>query len=178
MCRTFGTLHAALDALGIEHGVSHVKMRLTADGPKIIEVNARLGGDLIPHLVDLATGVQLPLAAAALACGEDHPFAPALNCSAAIELLYPPTSGTLVTRRTDPTLDTDPAAALWLDRLVWEREIGDDVTLPPDGDVDTARLGHLVVTAPTPGHCHQHIENTLAKLTIQVSPYPHHVPAA
>ncbi|MFE2426892.1 ATP-grasp domain-containing protein [Streptomyces sp. NPDC059373] len=167
---------AALEALGIEHGVSHVEMRLTTDGPKIIEVNARLGGDLIPHLVDLATGVQLPLAAAALACGEGHPLTPDRRNSAAIELLYPPISGTLVTCHADPTLDADAAA--WLDRLVWEREIGDDVTLPPDGDVDTARLGHLVVTAPTPDHCHQHVETALAKLTIQVSPYPHHNLAA
>jgi hypothetical protein len=58
---------------------------------------------------------------------------------------------------------------------VWEREIGDDVTLPPDGDVDTARL---VVAAPTPDCCHQHIETALTKLTIQVSPYPNHDLAA
>lgn len=56
-------------ALGFTDGVTHTEVMLTADGPKIIEVNGRLGGDLIPYLGLRATGVDTGLAAAAVATG-------------------------------------------------------------------------------------------------------------
>ncbi|WP_394176280.1 ATP-grasp domain-containing protein [Guptibacillus hwajinpoensis] len=37
----------ALRAIGIDNGPSHVELKLTKDGPKIIEVNGRPGGDKI-----------------------------------------------------------------------------------------------------------------------------------
>ncbi len=43
-------LKAAHRELGIGHGITHTEVKLTARGPVIIEVNARLGGDLIPYL--------------------------------------------------------------------------------------------------------------------------------
>lgn len=39
---------AANEALGIDRAVTHTELMLTADGPKVVEVNGRLGGDLIP----------------------------------------------------------------------------------------------------------------------------------
>lgn len=54
-------------ALGFTDGVTHTEIMLTASGPKIIEVNGRLGGDLIPYLGLRATGIDTGLAAAAVA---------------------------------------------------------------------------------------------------------------
>ena len=48
----------ALRALAFEHGLAHVEVMLTADGPVIIEVNARAGG-AVPYLMALAGGVDL-----------------------------------------------------------------------------------------------------------------------
>jgi biotin carboxylase len=56
-------------ALGFRDGMTHVELKLTSRGPKVIEVNARLGGDLIPYLGLRATGIDPGLAAAAVACG-------------------------------------------------------------------------------------------------------------
>ncbi|WFE41144.1 ATP-grasp domain-containing protein [Micromonospora sp. WMMD998] len=56
-------------ALGFTDGVTHTEIRLTRQGPKIIEVNARIGGGLIPYLNVLGGGADLGLAAAAVACG-------------------------------------------------------------------------------------------------------------
>jgi biotin carboxylase len=64
-------LRQAHAALGFDHGVTHTEIRLTRSGLKVIEVNARLGGDMIPYLGLRATGVDVALAAAAIACG--HP---------------------------------------------------------------------------------------------------------
>lgn len=50
----------AVIALGIVNGPSHVEIKLTKNGPKIVEVGARLGGDCIAtHLTPLSTGVDL-----------------------------------------------------------------------------------------------------------------------
>jgi biotin carboxylase len=49
----------ALRALGMTFGAAHVEMRVTEAGPVLIEVNARLAGDRIPDLVELATGIPL-----------------------------------------------------------------------------------------------------------------------
>ncbi len=59
---------AAIRALGITDGISHVEMRLVDGRPRLIEVNGRLAGDMIGHLVRLATGIDLPRAAADIAC--------------------------------------------------------------------------------------------------------------
>lgn len=50
----------AVKALGISNGPSHVEIKITEDGPKIVEVGARLGGDCITtHLTPLSTGIDL-----------------------------------------------------------------------------------------------------------------------
>jgi biotin carboxylase len=49
----------ALTALGHLDGPAHVEVMLTEDGPKIVEVNRRLGGDRIWELLQLSTGVDV-----------------------------------------------------------------------------------------------------------------------
>ena len=44
------------EALGFEHGATHAEFKLTPNGPRLVEINARLGGDFIPCLGMLATG--------------------------------------------------------------------------------------------------------------------------
>lgn len=51
---------AANLAIGITNGPSHTEIKVTKDGPKIVELGARLGGDNITtHLVPLSTGVDM-----------------------------------------------------------------------------------------------------------------------
>ena len=49
----------AVAALGIENGPSYTQLRVDADGPKVIEVAARLGGGHDAELVEAVTGVDL-----------------------------------------------------------------------------------------------------------------------
>lgn len=63
---------AANKALGITSGPSHTEIIVTKDGPKIVELGARLGGDCITtHLVPLSTGVDMVESAIKIALGED-----------------------------------------------------------------------------------------------------------
>ncbi len=51
---------AANRAIGIKNGPSHTEVKITKDGPKIVELGARLGGDNITtHLTPLSTGVDM-----------------------------------------------------------------------------------------------------------------------
>lgn len=60
----------ALNALGIENSASHTEVMLTAEGPKVIEVGARLGGDFIAsYLTKASTGVSMDRAAIQVALG-------------------------------------------------------------------------------------------------------------
>jgi biotin carboxylase len=49
----------AVAALGIENGPSYTQLRVAADGPKVIEVAARLGGGHDAELVHAVTGIDL-----------------------------------------------------------------------------------------------------------------------
>jgi biotin carboxylase len=61
----------ALDALGVTVGCFHTEVKLTPDGPRIIEVNGRLGGG-IPDMVVRATGVDLFKLSLDVALGADR----------------------------------------------------------------------------------------------------------
>ncbi|MGH3854271.1 MAG: ATP-grasp domain-containing protein [Pseudonocardiaceae bacterium] len=49
----------ALRALGLGWGAAHTEVRLTSSGPRIVEINPRLAGGMIPQMVAEATGVDL-----------------------------------------------------------------------------------------------------------------------
>jgi biotin carboxylase len=66
----------AADALGVSHGCLHVEIKLTAQGPRVIEVNGRLAGGGIPDLVSAYTGVDLFECAMMSALGRRIPMRP------------------------------------------------------------------------------------------------------
>ena len=58
-------------AVGIQNGPAHAEVIVTADGPKMVEIGARLGGDCITtHLVPLSTGVDMVEMTIRIALGE------------------------------------------------------------------------------------------------------------
>ena len=62
---------AANRAVGITNGPSHTEIIVTKEGPKIVELGARLGGDCITtHLTPLSTGVDMVRCCIAIALGE------------------------------------------------------------------------------------------------------------
>lgn len=48
----------ALGAIGYTHGLSHIEVMITADGPRIVEINPRQAGGYIFDLVHLVTGAH------------------------------------------------------------------------------------------------------------------------
>jgi biotin carboxylase len=62
------TAGAALHALEFVHGMAHTEIMLTAQGPRVIEVNARVGGAL-PYLFPMCSDVNLVEQIARVALG-------------------------------------------------------------------------------------------------------------
>ncbi|MEV3857608.1 ATP-grasp domain-containing protein [Streptomyces sp. NPDC050095] len=158
---------AAVQALGITTGVQHVELRLTPTGPRLIEVNGRIGGDLISRLVREATGLDLPRIAADLALGKTPDLTATRRACAAVHLLYPSVSGTVIARHISVGYAEHTP---WLKQVEWLRDIGDDVLLPPDGDMFTARAGYLLITARTAAQARARMDEALDQITLTVSP--------
>ncbi|MFK0154261.1 ATP-grasp domain-containing protein [Streptomyces sp. NPDC090493] len=158
----------AVRALGIDCGVLHVELRLTGRGPAVIEVNGRPGGDLIPLLVQQATGVDLMAAVADLATGAVPDLRPTRQRSAGVRFLYPAISGRVGPLHVPVSLREQP----WLERLVWTRRAGEQVTAPPLASIDD-RLGHWVVTGESADECQRHLVEVLLQVAAPIDPAAH-----
>ena len=81
----------AVKAVGINIGPAHVEMILTENGPKMVELGARMGGDCITtHLIPLSTGIDMIKATIDCACGKKHDIEPKFNKGSAIRYLDAP----------------------------------------------------------------------------------------
>lgn len=75
----------AVKAVGITDGPAHVEIMLTKDGPKMVELGARMGGDCITtHLVPLSTGIDMIKATIETSCGITPDIEQKLNKGSAI----------------------------------------------------------------------------------------------
>ncbi|HET7013902.1 MAG TPA: ATP-grasp domain-containing protein [Streptosporangiaceae bacterium] len=60
---------AALSAVGLDHGVAHIQVRYTGDGPRIVEINPRPPGGVLAHVTHVVSGVDMVRAAIEAALG-------------------------------------------------------------------------------------------------------------
>ncbi|MBT2468843.1 ATP-grasp domain-containing protein [Streptomyces sp. ISL-66] len=91
------TAVAAIKALGLDQVVCHTEIKLTPDGPRVVEVNPRPAGNQITELVRRVTGIDLAAACVDVALGRDPDLTPRATGvrSAAIAFLLPDTTGVL-----------------------------------------------------------------------------------
>jgi biotin carboxylase len=145
-----GLLQDIHAALGFTDGVTHTEIMLTADGPKVIEVNGRLGGDMIPYLGLQAAGVDTGLAAAAVACGRAPEVVRDRNRVAAVRFFYPAQEDTVIQSiRFDFGGQGAPAA---VDQLALLPDIGSVKSPPPRGTV-AGRIAFATAIAQTADEC-------------------------
>lgn len=80
-----GITKLANKAIGIDNGPSHTEIIVTEEGPKIVELGARLGGDCITsHLVPLSTGINMVECCIKIALGEKPNIERKFNKASAI----------------------------------------------------------------------------------------------
>lgn len=75
----------AVKAVGLKNGPAHVEIILTKDGPKMVEMGARMGGGCITtHLVPLSTGIDMVKATIDICLGQTPDITPKQQKGSAI----------------------------------------------------------------------------------------------
>jgi biotin carboxylase len=148
-------------ALGFTDGMTHTELKLTPAGPKVVEVNARLGGDLIPYLGLRTSGMDPGLAAADVACGERPVPAPDRSLVGAVRFFYVDEDMTVGAVEVDRSGLPDA-----VDRVVILAEPGDKVSPPPKGTL-WGRVAYATAVAETAAECADALDAVEAALTIR-----------
>ncbi|MEV0027507.1 ATP-grasp domain-containing protein [Nocardia sp. NPDC050793] len=156
-----GTLAAAHRELGVENGITHTEVRLTARGPLIIEVNGRLGGDLIPFLGKIATGIDPGEVLVDVATGHRPATRPTRKAAAGIRFGYPE-------RDTLVRSVTVPEHAPGLVTAAAMVEPGAELRLPPGGYI--ARHSFVVCEAADAPRCSELLKAASASVELVGDP--------
>jgi biotin carboxylase len=155
-------LQAAHSAVGYRDGITHTEVRLTTGGPKIIEINARLGGDLIPHAGVLATGIDPGEVATDVACGVPARTRPTLRRVAAVRFMYP--SQDVIAAGVEIDEQRLPQAVEVFGALAGP---GQELLLPPGGNV-TCRYAYAIAVGDAAAECESALDEASAAMTLLV----------
>lgn len=160
-------VRGALAAVGHDHGISHTEVKLTADGPRVIEINPRPGGNYIVELIQRVTGIDLLDAQIELALGREPDLSPRATgvSSAAIKFLVPPRGGRVETVEGVDSLDSDPHLARWSLAAI----AGSDVAEPID---NACYLGHVVAVDASGQGARAHAERALGRVRLHYAASP------
>jgi len=156
-----GTLALAHRALGIEDGITHSEMRLTPRGPVVIEINGRVGGDLIPLLGKIATGIDSGEVLFDVATGQRPDITPTRRSVAGIRFGLP--AADCVVRSV-----TVPSALPGLVTASPMVEPGTTLRLPPGGYL--ARHSFVVCEATDVTTCRRLLAETSAMVEVDAEP--------
>jgi len=151
----------AVLAVGIENGPAHVEIMLTANGPRMIELGARMGGDCITtHLVPLSTGIDMVEASMRIALGEEPDIAPKKQRGSAIRFFNVPV-GTI-----EGIEGVDAARAIeGVREITFTKSVGDQT-----GEIgsSTDRVGFVIAEAATAEAAVKICEEALKTVTVTV----------
>ncbi|WP_053691596.1 ATP-grasp domain-containing protein [Streptomyces sp. WM6372] len=160
----------AVKALGLGWGAAHVELRMDGHDVRVVEVNPRLAGGMIPELVRHALGIDLvacQVGAAVGAPATDTP--PATGRSAAIRFLTSDRPGSIADRtRTERALETARSVP-HTETAVLYRAPGDPIE--PARDF-RGRLGHVIASAAGASLAGASADEALRELAGALAPAP------
>lgn len=148
-------VHGTHAALGFRDGFTHTEIMVTADGPKLIEVNARIGGDMIPSLALLSTGIDQAIVTADLALGREPDLTADRHRCSAIRFFYVEENNT---RLDTIGFETDGAELPpQIDQMVTMLPPGTVTSPPPEGNIG-GRIAYVTAAGDTVQECEAAIE--------------------
>jgi biotin carboxylase len=159
--RLLADVHAAL---GCTDGMTHTELKLTDEGPKVIEVNGRLGGDLIPYLGWHATGIDSGLVAGEIACGLPPTVTPRWHQVSAVRFHYVEKDDT---RIEEIRVDRDGLAPA-VDRFEVVARSGAVLSPPPKGTL-FGRLAYVTAVAESAAACRQALDSASDALMVRTA---------
>jgi len=152
---------AMLDAVGFDHGAAHIELMLTADGPRLVEINARLVGAKIPRLVGHALGRSLHDDVIALHLGEPLCVEPFTQPQAAAVLRWVVADRSGILDRVDLP-SPDDARIRCVEML---KTAGDPVRAPLE---NADRIGYVMVFGPVRSEAERLAEDFVARARVRL----------
>jgi len=151
----------AVKAIGINNSAAHVEIIVTDNGPKLVELGARLGGDCITsHLVPLSTGIDMVKASIDLAMGHKPDLNKTIEKVSMIKYI-PSTKGILKNIKGIDQAREIPG----IKEVTITKQIGEEVgNIKNSGD----RLGYIIVQASSYQEAEEISFNALNKIIVEV----------
>lgn len=148
-------------AIGMSNGPSHTEIKVTPQGPKVIETAARLGGDYITSkLVPLSTGVDLVRSSVALSLGKAFDADPKRDKGSAIRFITSD-CGTIGSITIEESLYDIPG----FEELELYKDAGDEISSPHSSN---DRIGHVICSGPDARTAISAAESALAKVKVDL----------
>ena len=152
---------SACKSVGIDKGPAHVEMKVTARGPVMIELGARMGGDNITtHLVPFSTGIDMVGSTIKVALGEEPEIEPTLHCGSAIRYFDAPFG---VIRAIEGIEDAEKIPGIR--QITFTKGIGEESTLI---ECSNDRIGFVIAQAATAKEAINACEKAMATIQIEV----------
>lgn len=146
----------ALDAIGFDFGSCHTEMIFTTNGPRLVEVNPRIGGSGISRLIERASGQDIVVDYLKMFLGEALPSIKSLGRSVTMRSVLPERSGRIVRLPTrEQTLVLPGIKDVW-----FQRKIG-DLT-----DDSRSNFSWLFTIVAEPTHGKTSVENADAAIRL------------
>lgn len=152
---------AAANAVGIKNGPSHTEIKVTKNGPKIVEIGARLGGDNITtHLVPLSTGIDMVKCCIQIALGEKVDLKAKISKGSAIRYFH--------NNKGQVKSITGISDAIKIDGVKEVNIIHDIGSKIEEIKNSTDRMGFVISQADTPNEAIKICEKAISKIKIEV----------
>lgn len=148
-------------SVGIQNGPAHVEIILTKNGPKTVELGARMGGDCITtHLVPLSTGIDMVGNTIKIALGEEPDLEQKLWKGSAIRYFNAPNG---VIREISGVEESEKLDGV--QEITFVKQVGDTV-----GDIgsSTDRVGFVIAQAESAEEAAKVCERVLQMVKIVV----------
>ena len=149
-----------LHALGIDYSGGHTEIKITEDGPKIIEIGARLGGWIAADMVPLSTGVDMVKESINIAMGNEPNFKQKFSRGAALRVITSKAGKVLSIKGEDKV---KKAEGIIISEIYIEKR---DVINPLRSGFD--RIGRVVAVGQTREIAVQRAESAIEMVTIKV----------
>lgn len=152
---------SACKSVGIDKGPAHVEMKVTARGPVMIELGARMGGDNITtHLVPFSTGIDMVGSTIKVALGEEPEIEPTLHCGSAIRYFDAPFG---VIRAIEGIEDAEKIPGIR--QITFTKGIGEESTLI---ECSNDRIGFVIAQAATAREAINACEKAMTTIQIEI----------
>ncbi|USX53395.1 ATP-grasp domain-containing protein [Lentzea sp. HUAS12] len=160
----FALACAAVLAVGIDRTLSHVEVKMTSKGPRIIELNGRPGGDMLSKMVHMAFGLSIGSLLVSAALGEELEAEIVPDLAAGLKFLYPQRPQLFEGLAEAPDLRAQP----WVHQVGELRPRGTVIEPPP---IDFwGRAGWVIVTGTHADEVRERLAEAGRRLAVE-GPY-------